>query len=173
MYDARYIKAHEYKVWSHTRSFSHSTGSGTQMALAWFRREFLAPRRLVFNVLFYGIQLFLFALGWYLQVHCLPFSLSPAYPPPGNKQETSVPKCSQVVRMDFQRRWSHPRLRRRSPSRPYATRRHYRPPPKISPILSCRRKHLVSPSNRLLYGILVCRTRNCSLYQLLQHRAHP
>ena len=36
----------------------------------WFQREFLTPRRLVFNVLFYGSQIFWFALGWYLQV-CL------------------------------------------------------------------------------------------------------
>jgi hypothetical protein len=35
---------------------------------SWFRREFLVPRRLAFNVLFYGIQLGLFAYGWYSQV---------------------------------------------------------------------------------------------------------
>jgi len=34
----------------------------------WFQREFLTPRRLVFNVLFYGSQIFWFVLGWYLQV---------------------------------------------------------------------------------------------------------
>ena len=34
----------------------------------WFQREFLTPRRLVFNVLFYGVQLFLFGYGWYSQV---------------------------------------------------------------------------------------------------------
>jgi len=33
----------------------------------WFRREFLTPRRLVFNLLFYGTHLFWFVLGWYLQ----------------------------------------------------------------------------------------------------------
>ncbi|KAF8560294.1 hypothetical protein OG21DRAFT_1473741 [Imleria badia] len=37
------------------------------MSLAWFRREFLVKRRLVFNLLFYASQLALFALGWYLQ----------------------------------------------------------------------------------------------------------
>ncbi|KAG8219747.1 NADPH oxidase [Butyriboletus roseoflavus] len=37
------------------------------MVLAWFCREFLAPRRLVFNVLFYGAQFAWCALGWYLQ----------------------------------------------------------------------------------------------------------
>ena len=34
----------------------------------WVQREFLTPRRLAFNVLFYGSQLFFFILGWYLQV---------------------------------------------------------------------------------------------------------
>jgi NADPH oxidase 1 len=38
------------------------------MGESWFQREFLNPRRLVFNVIFYGIQSALFALGWYLQV---------------------------------------------------------------------------------------------------------
>ncbi|KAG6332505.1 hypothetical protein ID866_6582 [Astraeus odoratus] len=37
------------------------------MSGSWFRREFLNPRRLLFNMIFYGIQLALFALGWYLQ----------------------------------------------------------------------------------------------------------
>ncbi|KAJ8595950.1 hypothetical protein M405DRAFT_806407 [Rhizopogon salebrosus TDB-379] len=37
------------------------------MGESWFQREFLNPRRLVFNVIFYGIQSALFALGWYLQ----------------------------------------------------------------------------------------------------------
>lgn len=38
------------------------------MSVSWFRKEFLVPRRLVFNVVFYGVQVALFALGWYLQV---------------------------------------------------------------------------------------------------------
>jgi len=33
----------------------------------WFQREFLVPRRLVFNVLFYGTHFALFAYGWYSQ----------------------------------------------------------------------------------------------------------
>ncbi|KAG1749920.1 ferric reductase NAD binding domain-containing protein [Suillus paluster] len=37
------------------------------MGESWFQSEFLNPRRLVFNVIFYGIQFSLFALGWYLQ----------------------------------------------------------------------------------------------------------
>lgn len=37
------------------------------MITSWFRREFLTPRRLFFNVLFYGTQLAIFAVGWYLQ----------------------------------------------------------------------------------------------------------
>ncbi|KZT72806.1 hypothetical protein DAEQUDRAFT_722426 [Daedalea quercina L-15889] len=37
------------------------------MTESWFRREFLTPRRLVFNVLFYGLQLFFFAYGWFAQ----------------------------------------------------------------------------------------------------------
>jgi NADPH oxidase len=38
------------------------------MGESWFRREFLTPRRLLFNVLFYGSHLFFFAYGWYTQV---------------------------------------------------------------------------------------------------------
>jgi len=34
---------------------------------SWFRREFLVPRRLAFNVIFYGIHFGLFAYGWYSQ----------------------------------------------------------------------------------------------------------
>jgi len=37
------------------------------MGESWFRREFLTPRRLLFNVLFYGSHLFFFAYGWYTQ----------------------------------------------------------------------------------------------------------
>ncbi|KAI0932076.1 hypothetical protein AcW1_000702 [Taiwanofungus camphoratus] len=37
------------------------------MGESWFRREFLTPRRLVFNFLFYGLQLGLFAYGWWAQ----------------------------------------------------------------------------------------------------------
>ncbi|KAI0031682.1 NADPH oxidase [Vararia minispora EC-137] len=37
------------------------------MQEAWLRREFLTPRRFVFNVLFYGSHLMFFTLGWYLQ----------------------------------------------------------------------------------------------------------
>ncbi|KIJ68528.1 hypothetical protein HYDPIDRAFT_146747 [Hydnomerulius pinastri MD-312] len=37
------------------------------MTESWFQKEFLNPRRLIFNVIFYGIQVALFALGWYLQ----------------------------------------------------------------------------------------------------------
>ncbi|KAJ7672258.1 NADPH oxidase isoform 1 [Mycena polygramma] len=33
----------------------------------WFRRELLTPRRLVFNAIFYGLHLFLFAYGWFSQ----------------------------------------------------------------------------------------------------------
>ncbi|KAJ7642202.1 NADPH oxidase isoform 1 [Roridomyces roridus] len=37
------------------------------MGESWIKRELLTPRRLVFNVIFYGLQLFLFAYGWFLQ----------------------------------------------------------------------------------------------------------
>jgi NADPH oxidase len=37
------------------------------MGESWFHREFLVPRRLAFNVLFYGAHLGLFAYGWYSQ----------------------------------------------------------------------------------------------------------
>jgi len=37
------------------------------MTESWFRREFLTPRRLIFNVLFYGLQVSFFAYGWWAQ----------------------------------------------------------------------------------------------------------
>ncbi|KAL5518992.1 hypothetical protein ACEPAH_675 [Sanghuangporus vaninii] len=33
----------------------------------WFKREFMVPRRLVFNILFYGLHLFFFIYGWHSQ----------------------------------------------------------------------------------------------------------
>ncbi|KII93897.1 hypothetical protein PLICRDRAFT_171599 [Plicaturopsis crispa FD-325 SS-3] len=33
----------------------------------WFQREFLVPRRLAFNVIWYGVQFFLFGYGWHSQ----------------------------------------------------------------------------------------------------------
>jgi len=38
------------------------------MPQSWFHREFLTPRRLLFNILFYGSHLGLFAYGWYSQL---------------------------------------------------------------------------------------------------------
>jgi len=37
------------------------------MRESWFHREFLVPKRLAFNVVFYGAQLGLFAYGWWSQ----------------------------------------------------------------------------------------------------------
>ncbi|EKM83532.1 hypothetical protein AGABI1DRAFT_110182 [Agaricus bisporus var. burnettii JB137-S8] len=37
------------------------------MSESWFHREFLTPRRLAFNVFFYGTHLAIFAYGWYSQ----------------------------------------------------------------------------------------------------------
>lgn len=34
----------------------------------WFKSEFLTPRRLLFNILWYGSHLGVFAYGWYSQV---------------------------------------------------------------------------------------------------------
>lgn len=38
------------------------------MGESWFQREFLVPRRLAFNVIFYGIHFGLFGYGWHSQV---------------------------------------------------------------------------------------------------------
>lgn len=37
------------------------------MGESWFHREFLTPRRLIFNVLFYGLHFFFFGYGWHSQ----------------------------------------------------------------------------------------------------------
>lgn len=50
------------------------------MGESWIRREFLTPRRLVFNTLFYGLHFGLFAYGWYSQVSPVtPISISSNY----------------------------------------------------------------------------------------------
>lgn len=38
------------------------------MGESFFRREFLNPRKFAFNVIWHGLHVFFFALGWYLQV---------------------------------------------------------------------------------------------------------
>jgi NADPH oxidase 1 len=38
------------------------------MGESWFQREFLNGRRLLFNILFYGMHLGVFAYGWSSQV---------------------------------------------------------------------------------------------------------
>ena len=38
------------------------------MGESWFQRELLTPRRLIFNILFYGSHIFWFAYGWHSQV---------------------------------------------------------------------------------------------------------
>lgn len=42
---------------------------------AWIRAEFLTPRRLIFNFLWYGFQIGIFAYGWYLMVRFVSYSL--------------------------------------------------------------------------------------------------
>jgi len=37
------------------------------MVQSWFRSEFLTPRRLAFNVIFYGLHIMFFAYGWHSQ----------------------------------------------------------------------------------------------------------
>ncbi|KLO13975.1 NADPH oxidase [Schizopora paradoxa] len=37
------------------------------MGESWFHKEFLTPRRLLFNILFYGSHIFFFAYGWHSQ----------------------------------------------------------------------------------------------------------
>jgi len=44
-----------------------------RMGESWFHREFLVPRRLTFNILFYGAHFGLFAYGWYSQVSMFVF----------------------------------------------------------------------------------------------------
>lgn len=38
------------------------------MSETWIQREILAPRRLAFNVIWYGAHIGTFAYGWYSQV---------------------------------------------------------------------------------------------------------
>ena len=54
---------------------------------SWFHREFLTPRRLAFNVIFYGLHFFFFAYGWYTQVRAF-FSL-PTHPDAHDRKQAT------------------------------------------------------------------------------------
>lgn len=95
------------------------------MTESWFRREFLTPRRLVFNVLFYGLQLSFFAYGWFAQVSrdCLSRSSLPhgsSFVNPGNQQEVGRAQCPDLVRLGVPWCWSCPRIPRRMCPAPHA-----------------------------------------------------
>jgi NADPH oxidase len=47
--------------------FNLSTSNIVEMGETWVQRELLTPRKLAFNVFFYGTHLFFFAYGWYSQ----------------------------------------------------------------------------------------------------------
>src|SRR2546423_1064015 len=77
---------------------------------SWFQREFLVPRRLIFNILFYGSQCALFAYGWYSQVRHQP-SLLRSFPdlaPSVRKHQVDSVEYPQVFRLDLSWRWSRP-----------------------------------------------------------------
>ena len=141
------------------------------MGESWFRRELLTPRRLVFNVLFYGLHLFFFAYGWYSQVRRSgPRESSVADRCTGDKQEARSAQRSQVVRMDFSWCRLGPRLRRRVNLAPYASQCHSSHPPTACLAFPCGREHLVPQASRLLHGILGHGAYHRTLRQLLQRR---
>lgn len=45
------------------------------MGESFIQREFLTPRKLAFNVIWYGVHLFLFAYGWWSQVRFFRYRL--------------------------------------------------------------------------------------------------
>lgn len=139
------------------------------MGESWFRREFLTPRRLVFNVLFYGLHLFFFAYGWYSQVRRGgPQESSVADRCTGDKQEARSAQRSQVVRMDFSWCRLGPRLRRRVNLAPHASQCHPSHSSTACLAFPCGREHLVPQASRLLHGILGHGAYYRTLRQLLQ-----
>lgn len=80
----------------------------------WFQRELFSARRLLFNILFYGSHLALFAYGWYSQVwrkvletRIISTNLT-LYP--GNEQEAQCPERAWVFRVDLSWCWARPGL---------------------------------------------------------------
>ena len=77
-----------------TPDASSKPRSSQQMAEeSWFRREFLTPRRLVFNILFYGLHFFFFGYGWYTQVCGCP----PQLPLLKLTEKNSIPMLASLV----------------------------------------------------------------------------
>lgn len=112
------------------------------MGETWFQREFLTPRRLVFNILFYGSQIFWFALGWYLQVRLNIISLRrvllTASLLSGNKPQTCRSEWPQVLGLDISWRRSCPCLHRWSHPPPDAPQHHSYHSSQTHVVIPCR-----------------------------------
>lgn len=92
----------------------------------WFQRELLNPRRLAFNVFFYGSHLALFAYGWWSQVRTNPAPkvLQSSTSIIGNQSKVGWSQLSEMVGLVISRRWSRSRLRRWPHSPPDASQHH-------------------------------------------------
>lgn len=124
------------------------------MSETWIQREILAPRRLIFNIIWYGAQIGTFAYGWYSQVR------------PGDKHRNSADfltgrqpaarssQCPHIFCLEFSWRWFGPRSRWRPYSLAYVAQLDSYYPPQAHLAHACRRKYLVSSSSCLLDGFL-------------------
>lgn len=146
------------------------------MTESWFRRELLTPRRLAFNVIFYGLHFFFFGYGWHSQVCAVSFaytSTSYILHSTGSEHEARRLERPQMVRLGFPRSGFSPRLRRWPYSRTDAAQHYSRCPSATDLVIPGRREHLVPSAGSLLDGILGDGAHHCALHQLLQRRAHP
>ena len=135
----------------------------------WFQREFMVPRRLAFNVLFYGLHFGIFAYGWWSQVRpILPSNLPPLIRFPGHQHQACRPQHSLMVRMDFPWCWTGTGIGRWPHPAPYVAQYLAYNSAQAYLALPRGRKYLVPPSSRIFHGILVDGSHYCPLRQLYQ-----
>jgi hypothetical protein len=124
------------------------------MPETWIQREILAPRRLLFNVIWYGGHLATFAYGWYSQVRLKNAISNFANPSIGRQQETCSTQRTQVFGLDISWRWTCPRSRWWPHSLAHAAQPDSCDPSQTHMAHARRRKHLVPSSGRVLDGFL-------------------
>lgn len=83
------------------------------MGESWVQREILTLRRLIFNFLWYGSQIGVFAYGWYALSTWVAnrFLMTNTQVVTGYQRQTCWPQQPEILRLDFPRRWSRARLR--------------------------------------------------------------
>lgn len=140
----------------------------------WFQREFMVPRRLAFNVLFYGLHFGIFAYGWYSQV-CIYVDLAPCFfltSSAGHESASGWTQHPEVFGLDITRSWTRSRVGWRSHSPADVAQHSPYYSTKVGMAVPRGREHLVPSSGRLLHGFLGDGAHDRALCEFHQRRAH-